>query len=130
MPVCKAPLSRRGVPTGGVRLIKPTNGNIILLSDFILKATINFNLPPVRPCGRNVVFKCDNHTCLHNRWTTQGDSVRPASSTGWSTRGDAPSKKLLILMNSLYWRRPLPKKLLVLKNSLYWGRPLLKNSWF
>jgi len=43
MPDCKVPLSRRGMPTGGVRLVKPTNGNIIILSVFILKTTINFN---------------------------------------------------------------------------------------
>jgi len=60
---------------------------------FYLRGYNIFNLPPVRQCGRNVVCKCDNHTCYHNRLTTQGDSARPASSTGWSARGDAPSKK-------------------------------------
>jgi len=111
MPVYKAPLCRRGVPTGGVRLGKPTNGNIIILSVFILKTTINFNLPTVRQCGRKGVCKCDNHTCLHNRWTTQGDSVRPASSTGWSARGDAPCQNLFTLVYYLYWGRPLPESL-------------------
>jgi len=40
MPVCKAPLSRRGVPTGGMRLGKPTNGNIINIKRLYLK---NYN---------------------------------------------------------------------------------------
>jgi len=104
MPVCKAPLCRRGVPTGGVRLIKPTNGNIIILSVFILKTTINFNLPTVRPCGRNDVCKCENHTGLHNRWTTRGDSERPASSTGWSARG-----VIINLKTDEYEERPFQK---------------------
>ena len=30
------------------------------------KATINFNLPPVRQCGRKGVCKCDSLTCLTN----------------------------------------------------------------
>jgi len=64
-----------------------------------------------------------------NRWTTRGDSGRPASSTGCSARGDALFQKLLILKNPLYRGRPLTKKLPVLKNSLYRGRPLPKNHY-
>jgi len=40
------------------------------------------------------VCKCDEFTCLCNWWTTQGDSARPASLTGWSARGAPPSKLL------------------------------------
>jgi len=60
------------------------------------QATICFNLPPVRCCGRKDVCKCDSHTCLPKWWTTRGDSARPASSTGLSKRGDTLFQKLFI----------------------------------
>jgi len=76
------------------------SGKVIIhdRSIFILKATINFNLPPVRYYDCNVIGKCDEIACLYNWWTTRGDSARPASSTGWSERGDTLFQKVLILM--------------------------------
>jgi len=58
-----------------------------------LKATICFNLPPVRRCSRNDVCKCDKFSSLHNWWSTRGDSARPASSTGLSERGSTLFQK-------------------------------------
>ena len=76
-----------------------------------LKATICFNLPPVRRCSRNDVCKCDKFSSLHNWWTTRGDSARPASSTGLSERGGTLFQKVFILNYYLYQGRPLPESL-------------------
>ena len=86
------------------------------------KATISFNLPPVRLCGCKDVCKCDFDTCLHNWWTTRGDSGRLASSTGWSARGDTLFQKILTLLHYLYWD-VLFQKLLIFNSFLYlyWG---------
>ena len=97
MPVYKAPLCRRGVPTGGVRLGKPTNGNIIILSVFILKTTINFNLPTVRQCACNSVCKCDESTCLHKWWTTQGIAQDRRLRRAGAQGGTPPARISLLL---------------------------------